>query len=111
MVLTTSCSAEHIKYGCAMLIITISVIFNMIIKLEYVPIHFRRGTQITLFKGKLETWWKENNVVSHLQGACRKSQACVHTSLLLQETVASALENNKKVFVSYFDVSQAFNTI
>ena len=106
-------SAEHIKYGGAMLIITITVIFNMIIKLEYIPTNFRRGTQIPLFKGKnlcstdtnnyrgitllstlskiyelviwnrLETWWTGNNVVSQLQGACKKGQSCVHTSLLL----------------------------
>ena len=45
-------SAKHIKYGGAMLIITITIIFNMIIKLEYIPTHFRRGTQISLFKGE-----------------------------------------------------------
>ena len=45
------------------------------------------------------------------QGACRKGQSCVHTSLLLQETVASTLEKHSKVFVSYFDVSKAFDTV
>ena len=35
-----------------MLIITVAVIFNMIIEFEYIPIHFRRGTQVPLFKGK-----------------------------------------------------------
>ena len=52
----------------------------------------------------------ENDVLSNFQGACRKGQSCVHTSLLLQETVASALEKHNKVFVSYFDVSKAFDT-
>ena len=109
--------------------------------MEYVPVNFRRGIQVPLFKGKnlcstdtnnyrgitllstfnkiyemliwgrIETWWRENEVISRFQGACRKGQSCVHTSLLLQETVASALENNKKVFVSYFDVSKAFDTV
>ena len=50
-------------------------------------------------------------MVSQLQGACRKGQSCVHTSLLLQETVASALETYRHVFVSYFDVSKAFDTV
>ena len=45
-------SAEHVQYGGALLIITINIVFNMIMKLEYVPINFRRGTQIPLFKGK-----------------------------------------------------------
>ena len=133
--------AEHVKYGGNLLIIALTMIFNLICKMEYVPVNFRRGIQVPLFKGKnlcstdtnnyrgitllstfnkiyemliwgrIETWWGENEVISRFQGACRKGQSCVHTSLLLQETVASALENNKKVFVSYFDVSKAFDTV
>ena len=41
----------------------------------------------------------------------RGNPVSIGTSLLLQKTVASALENNKKVFVSYFDVSRAFDTL
>ena len=134
-------SAEHVKFGGPMLVITITLLFNLILTLEYVPENFRRGVQIPLFKGKnlsstdtnnfrgitllstfskmfemviwerLEPWWKENELMSKFQGACRKGQSCVHTSLLLQETVASALETNSKVFVSYFDVSKAFDTV
>ena len=134
-------SAEHVKYGGDMLIRTIVIVFNMIIDYEYIPINFRRGIQVPLFKGKnlsstdtnnyrgitllstlskiyeliiwgrLESWWKDNGIISQLQGACRKGQSCVHTSMMLQETVSSALETNKKVFVSYFDVSKAFDTV
>ena len=134
-------SAEHVKYGGALLIIAITAIFNLINQFEYVPLNFKRGTQVPLFKGKnlcstdtnnnrgitllstfskideiiiwgrIESWWKDSAVVSKFQGACRKGQSCVHTSLLLQETVASALETNNKVFVSYFDVSKAFDTV
>ena len=133
--------AEHIKFGGNLLIICLTMIFNLICKMEYVPVNFRRGIQVPLFKGKnlcstdtnsyrgitllstfnkiyemliwgrIEIWWRENEVISGFQGACRKGQSCVHTSLLLQETIASALENNKKVFVSYFDVSKAFDTV
>ena len=134
-------SAEHVKYGGTLLIITLTLIFNLIFRFEYIPVNFRRGTQIPLFKGKnlcstdtnnyrgitllstfskiyelviwdrIEPWWRENGALSRFQGACRKGQSCVHTSLLLQETVASALEAHKKVFVSYFDVSKAFDTV
>ena len=119
-------SAEHIKYGGPLLITIITTIFNSINEIEYIPINFRRGIQIPLFKGKnlcstdtnnyrgitllstlskiyelviwnrLEPWWKKEEVVSRLQGACRKGQSCVHTSLLLQETVSNALEKNNK---------------
>ena len=136
-----SISAEHVKYVGALLIITLTFLFNLIVKMEYIPVNFRRGIQIPLFKGKnlcgtdtnnyrgitllsifskiyeiviwnrIEPWWKEWKALSKFQGACRKGQSCVHTSLLLQETVASALETNNKVSVSYFDVSKAFNTV
>ena len=109
--------------------------------MEYVPVNVRRGIQVPLFKGKnlcstdtnnyrgitllsifskiyelilwerLAPWWRGNEAVSKFQGACRKGQSCVHTSLLLQETVSSALENHRKVFVSYFDVSKAFDMV
>ena len=44
--------AEHIQYGGSRLVDTLTSILNLINQLEYVPINFRRGTQVTLFKGK-----------------------------------------------------------
>ena len=35
----------------------------------------------------------------------------MHIAMLLQETVSRALETNRNVFVSYFDVSKAFDTV
>ena len=117
------------------------VLFNLIIKYEYVPENLRRGIQVPLFKGKnlcsldvnnyrgitllttlnkileiliwnrVEGWWNSSRVISSLQGACKKGQSCVHIAMLLQETVSRALEKNRNVFVSYFDVSKAFDTV
>ena len=108
---------------------------------EWIPSNFRRGTKIPLYKGKntcpldpdnyrgitslssfiklfevivwqrIERWWYETNVISELQVACRKGSSCIHTNLMLQETIASQREGRKKVFVTYFDVSKAFNSI
>ena len=134
-------SAEHIKYGGFTLVFILSLLFNAILKYEYVPVNFRRGIQVPLYKGKntcqldvdnyrgitlltnfnkifeiviwnrIEKWWVENGVISSLQGACKRGQSCVHTAFLLQETVAHALETNKHVFVMYYDVSKAFDTV
>ena len=134
-------SSEQIRYGGPNLICALTYIFNYIATWEYVPTNFRRGTQVPLYKGKnvctldrnsyrgitlltnynkifeillwsrIEPWWYEQGIVSNLQGACRKKQSCVHTAYLLQETVSSALENNRNVFVAYFDVSKAFDTV
>ena len=35
-----------------MLIITLTMLFNIINEKEYVPLNFRRGIQVPLFKGK-----------------------------------------------------------
>ena len=49
--------------------------------------------------------------MSELQGACRKGSSCVHTALTLQETISQQCEGGKKVFVAYFDVSKAFDSV
>ena len=117
------------------------VILNLVVRLEYIPVNFRRGIQIPLYKGKnappldtnsyrgitllstlnklfevliwqrMEKWWNNNQVITQLQGACRKKVSCIHTAMLLQETIAEQLENNNKVFVAYYDVAKAFDGV
>ena len=134
-------STEHILYAGDAIRRLLTILFNQIVKLEYVPVNFRRGTQIPLYKGKkannlvtdsfrgitlltnfnkiyeiliwerIKGWWEENKVISDLQGAGRKKQSCVHTALLLQESIADAMECNKQVFVAFYDVSKAYDTV
>ena len=134
-------STEHVIYAGEALVHILVVLFNLIIEREYVPENLRRGIQVPLFKGKnlcsldvnnyrgitllttlnkifeillwnrIEGWWNSSRVISGLQGACKKGQSCVHIAMLLQETVSRALETNRNVFVSYFDVSKAFDTV
>ena len=134
-------SSEQIKYGGYTLVYALTLIYNYVVELEYIPINFRRGIQVPLYKGKntcqldvnnyrgitlltnfnkifemliwnrMEKWWVNEGVISGLQGACRKGQSCVHTAFLLKETVSHALETNRNVFVTYFDVSKAFDTV
>ena len=134
-------SAEHLKYGGLSLCRRLVLLFNACIKAEYIPCNFRKGIQVPLYKGKntcpldpdnyrgitllssfnklfemiiwqrIEHWWENNRVISELQGACRKGSSCVHTALTLQETIASILEGGRKVFVAFFDVSKAFDSV
>ena len=60
---------------------------------------------------RLDRWWVQTRVVSDLQGACRKGSSCVHTALTLQETISKERERNSKVFVAYYDVSKAFDSV
>ena len=133
--------SEEIRYAGDVLIHVLTDIFNMIIQSEYIPENFRRGIQVPLFKGKnlcsldcnnyrgitlltnynklfemviwsrIKDWWFKSGIVSDRQGACRSGQSCIHSGLLLQETVSRALETNRRVFVSYYDVSKAFDTV
>ena len=134
-------STEHIKYAGRSLVKVLTMLYNVIGSREYIPVNFRRGVQVPLYKGKntctldmnnyrgitlltnfnkifeiliwnrLEKWWERTGIISKLQGACRKGQSCVHTAYLLQETVSSALEYKKNVFVAFYDVSKAFDTV
>ena len=134
-------TSEHVKYGGDAVIEILCWIFNQIVALEYIPGIFRTGIQIPLHKGKntsildtdnyrgitllvtynklfeiviwgrVSTWWMSKNVISPLQGAGREGLSCVHSALLLQETISTNLETNSKVFVTYLDVSKAFDSV
>ena len=99
------------------------------------------GTQIPLYKGKntctldqnnyrgitlltslnkvfevllwerVKDWWEGEQVITPLQGACRIGKSCVHSALALQESISVGLGTNKKVLVTYLDVSKAFDGV
>ena len=60
---------------------------------------------------RLEVWWGQNEVVSGLQSACKKGLSCVNTSFLLNESIAVAREENDTVYVAFFDVVKAFDSV
>ena len=134
-------TAEHIIFLGSPIVDTLTILCNMVRSSEYVPICCRIGMQVPLFKGKdtcpldpnnyrgitllsifnkimeiliwlrVKTLWKNNRFISDLQGACKKGLSCIHTAMLLQETVATSLETNWKCLVAYFDVAKAFDTV
>ena len=134
-------TTEHIVYAGPPLCRVIRTLFNMCVDIEYIPCNFRRGIQVPLYKGKnscplqpdnyrgitllstfnklfesviwgrISKWWVESHATSVLQGAARKGFSCIHTALTLQETIAKEREGGKKVFVAYFDVSKAFDSV
>ena len=136
-----SITAEHIQFASEILLEILCILFNQCINIEYVPICFRRGIQIPIFKGKnacsldpnsyrgitllssfnklfemllwsrLEKWWIDEKVISECQGACRKKQSSIHTAYMLQEAVAASRESGGNCFVAYFDVAKAFDSV
>ena len=136
--LITSEHLQHTGFKCMRLL---TGLFNLIVRNEYVPKNFKIGMQIPLYKGKstcsldpnnyrgitlltalnkvfemviwnrMKDWWKEERIISNLQGACKTGMSCVHSALVLQETIAVGLDARKKVFVAYFDVAKAFDSV
>ena len=134
-------TTEHLRAAGIGMVSCLTKLFNIIVDIEYIPENFRRGIQIPLYKGKntssvdpnnyrgitllssfnklfeiciwnrIKTWWYDTQVISPLQGAARPGVSCLHTALLLQEAVASNLKKHKKIFVSYYDVSKAFDSV
>ena len=132
-------TSEHLKHGGEMLVDLLVILYNWVIKIEYIPRSFREGIQVPLHKGKntpttnpdnfrginlistfcklfeilvwarIEEWWMSK--INPLQGASRKGVSCLHSAMLLQETISDKLEKGGKVFITYFDVSKAFDSV
>ena len=136
-----SITSENVKHAGRSLITVLCLALNACVQIEYTPRNFRRGVQVPLYKGKktcplnmdnyrgitllstfnklfeallwerIQHWWSATHVTSVLQGAARKGISCVHSALTLQETIAKQREDGKKVFVAYYDVSKAFDSV
>ena len=50
-----------------------------------------------LLWGRVKNWWHANDIISPWQGACKKGFSCLHSAMILQESVSVGLGTNKKV--------------
>ena len=133
--------SEHIKYAGKYVVDLLCLLFNRMRGTEYVLQCFQIGVQEPLFKGtdlsnlstdnyqgitilpsfnklfeilvwnRMKVWWVDEKVVSDLQGACKSGHTCIHSAFILQETVATSLENNNKCIVAFYDVAKVFDSI
>ena len=71
---------------------------------------FNKLFEVILWK-RIEKWWVDTGVISQQQGACRKGILCIHSAYMLQESISTLLETNEKVFVTYLDVTKAFDGV
>ena len=134
-------TTEHLVYAGPLMVDFLCKLYNAMCDLEYIPICFRRGVKIPLYKGKdtctldpnnyrrikllptynklfeiliwqrLKRWWTDERIISELQGACRSGFSCVHTAFNLRETLATSLESSEHCFVAFYDVAKAFDTV
>ena len=96
-------SSEEIKFAGKRMAIVLTIIYNLVVEKEYIPVNFRHGIQVPLFKGKnldcldsnnyhgitlltnfnklfevllwgrLEKWWVSSGVISQLHDPTRDS--------------------------------------
>ena len=133
--------SEHLSYAGPMLVHVLRNLYNAICSTEYIPLCFKLGVQVPLYKGKdtcvldpnnyrgitllssfnklfeillwhrMKSWWHDEGILSELQGACREGASCIHTAFNLRETIATSMESARHCFVAFFDVAKAFDTV
>ena len=59
---------------------------------------------------RIKTWWEEQNVISPPL-RCMLKRVVLHTAAILQEAIDVGQDTNRKVFVAYFDVVKAFDSV
>ena len=135
-----SITAEHLKFSGGLRTAAITWIMNFIIKSEKIPNHLKRGLLVPIPKvGKdatikdnnrgitllpalyklLETiildreqpWFTSSDVIDELQGAAQENCSSLHTSMLLQETVAEYTQKGEPVYVAFLDIRKAFDSV
>ena len=132
---------EHFKYSGKTMNFLLSFLFNMIIKLEHVPSHFKQSIIIPIFKGgkkdisdcksyrgislqnilckifdkiimmRTEHYIKSKCSLSPLQGACSQGMSSTMSAFLLQEVLTHNIERGNKVYITYFDTQTAFDCV
>ncbi len=129
---------EHLKYGGDVLHQYIAILVNSIIEHEYVPESFRKGVIVSLPKADKDQLYRDNyrgitllpvlskvydkvilpktnkwfyDMVCDMQGAGQEKCSSLHTSLLLQETIAYHQERFGTVYAGFLDTKKAFDTV
>ena len=129
-------SAEHLQYSGFLAKAVITWLTNAIVLKEEIPISYKKGLLISIPKNgkdtviktnnrgitllttlyklmeriilrREETWFKDQNVIDVTQGAGQSNCSSLHTSMLLQGTIAYYLYT---VYVAFLDIKRAFDT-
>ena len=133
--------AEHIQYASKEVQNIILIIMQTMIDLEYIPVTFRYGICIPLHKGhdkvksdpdnyrkitllpvlcklfetvllnRSDKFIISDNKVGELQGAAQEGASCLHTSLLLKETIQNKVDEDGSVHVVFLDARKAFDCV
>ena len=133
-------TAEHLKNAGPIFTSTLTWILNSCIHNSHVPKYLKKGLLVSIPKPnkdasikdnnrgitlmpifykifeklmiKREYDWLQNNaVISEIQSAGKEKLSCLHTSFIVQETVAYLLNRGNSVYAAFLDARKAFDTV
>ena len=133
-------TTECFKYGGKVVIKCLFYRFNLLKDVEYVPKKFKVGIIIPVpkreknlhlkdsYRGitllpviakiyekclirRLETWSKNNNIISNQQGASISNCSSMHVALFVQEVISKYRDKGNNVFICMMDTKKAYDTV
>ncbi len=132
-------TAEHIVHGGQKCVAFFTFVFNSLIRTKYVPLHFKKGVKVPLYKGggkdpvlreshrgitllpvfsklyesvllqRTKDWFERS--VDKRQGAAQSKCSSLHTSLMLRECITHLTEGGSTAYVALLDTKQAFDCV
>ena len=134
-------SPRHLLHAGPMMCVWLCKIFNAIANLEAIPLHFKEGILIPIYKGKgkdplVPTSYrgitltsvnaksfeillldrmlpilKDRNIPQLTQTAYQRGVSCADATFTCQETISKFTRDGNSVYSCFYDLASAFDTV
>ena len=133
-------TSEHLKNAGPIFTAALSWMLNTCVVNSYIPKYLKRGLLVPIPKANKDVsikdnnrgitlmpvfyklfeklmierehaWLQNNSVIDSIQSAGREKLSCLHTSFIVQETIAYNLNRGNAVYAAFLDVRKAFDTV
>ena len=133
-------TVEHIRNAGHVVIKILTWVINGLVHFSHIPQHFKQGLLVPIPKpnkdsyvkdnnrgitlvpvlyklfekimmNREEGWFQSNAVNDEIQSSGKNGISCLHSSLLVQETIAYNRNNGNSVYAAFLDTKKAFDTL
>ena len=131
-------SPRHLLHAGPMMCVWLCKIFNAITNLEAIPLHFKEGILISIYKGKgkdplVSTSYRGITLTSGIaksfeillldrmlpilkdrnipQPAYQRGVSCADATFTCQETISKFIRDGDSVYSCFYDLASAFDTV